>query len=107
MSNNTVTDVYITDEMPTGHSMTELATSEFLRQVKDISGVTVECHGGASLADQTIVVGVASIMSPEARSVVRLKGEMHRKYLGALLNIDVTELPDQVRTAEVVSVNRC
>jgi hypothetical protein len=106
MVKSTVKDVDVSDELVPGQSMTELAMREFLRQVHDIAGVDVECRGGKSFADQTIVVGVVSLLSPEARSVVRLKGDMYRKYPGASLNVDVTELPDVSHTGEIVSVKR-
>jgi len=72
-------------------SATELAMREFLERVSELEGVIVSHHGGQSIAEQTIVVEVPSIMSPEARSVVHLQGEMYRKYPGANVRVNVDE----------------
>ena len=55
-------------------SATELAMGEFLERVCTMEGVTVRRCGSESLADQTIVVEVPSILSEEARLVCIFKG---------------------------------
>ena len=73
-------------------SPTVSAMREFLQRVKSIEGIIVKLHGEKPLADQTIVVEVPSITSPLARMVVRLQGEMYRKYPGANVRVNVDEV---------------
>lgn len=72
-------------------SQTELAMQEFISRVNQMSGIEVFVHECGSPVEQSVIVRVASIMSPEARNVVRLQGEMYEKYPGARVRVDVTE----------------
>jgi hypothetical protein len=73
------------------NTMTELAMREFLERVVLISDVKVMLYGGNLPSNQSVVVGVSSLLSDAARSVIRLQGEMYRKYPGASVRVDVTE----------------
>ena len=68
------------------------AVREFIEAVSKTEGVTVRLIGRSTLNEQTIVVEVPSITSPQARSVVHLQGEMHRKYPGATIRLHVDEV---------------
>jgi len=80
---------------------------DFLERVKGISGVEVRLYGGKTLAEQTIVVEVPSIMGQEATDVILLKGDMYAKYPGSSIRVDITESVDiKSYDEDTVSVKR-